>query len=81
MTTQMRKNKGIVIELTALLDVIFIMLFWVMINVQESNTRVREEADSRVSQVQEEAAAQLESLREQTDSELKAAQEKLDRID
>ncbi|MBQ8966980.1 hypothetical protein [Ruminococcus sp.] len=77
----MRKNKGIVIELTALLDVIFIMLFWVMINVQESNTRVREEADSRVSQVQEEAAAQLESLREQTDSELKAAQEKLDRID
>ena len=31
----MKKNKEIVIELTALLDVIFIMLFWVMINVRE----------------------------------------------
>ena len=31
-----RKNKGIVLELTSLLDVIMIMLFWVMTDVSAS---------------------------------------------
>ena len=84
----MKKNKEIVIELTALLDVIFIMLFWVMINVRESNVKVKEDADSRVAaaqaqvvQVKQETASQLESMREQTDSEIKRVQEQMERID
>ena len=82
------KNKGIVIELTALLDVIFIMLFWVMINVQENGAKVKEDADSRIAeaqaqvvQAQEEAAEQVESIREQADSEIQRAHEQLERID
>ena len=38
------KNKGIAIELTALLDVILIMLFWVMMNMGRENERVKTEA-------------------------------------
>ena len=82
------KNKGIVIELTALLDVIFIMLFWVMINVQENGAKVKEDADSRIAeaqaqvvQAQEEAAEQVESIREKADSEIQRAHEQLERID
>lgn len=42
------KNKGIAIELTALLDVILIMLFWVMMNMERQSENVREEAESRI---------------------------------
>ena len=83
----MRKNKGIVIELTALLDVIFIMLFWMMINVQEGSTKVREDADSRIAQaeaevvqVREETEEKLEDMREQADSEIKKAQERAENL-
>lgn len=84
----MRKSKGIIIELTALLDVIFIMLFWVMINVQESSTRVMEDADSRIAQaeaqvaeIQQDTQEQLDSMREQVDSEIAAAKEQAENID
>ena len=84
----MRKNKGIIIELTALLDVIFIMLFWVMINVQEGSLRSREEADSRVEaaqsqlrQVRQETDSQLEAMREQTDSEIQKVRERAEKLD
>jgi hypothetical protein len=83
----MRKNKGIVIELTALLDVIFIMLFWMMINVQEGSTKVREDADSRIAQaeaevvqVREETEEKLEDMRKQADSEIKKAQDRADNL-
>ncbi|MCR5542108.1 MAG: hypothetical protein K6F71_14970 [Ruminococcus sp.] len=83
----MRKNKGIVIELTALLDVIFIMLFWMMINVQEGSTKVREDADSRIAQaeaevvqVREESEEKLENMRKQADSEIKKAQDRADNL-
>ena len=84
----MRKNKGIIIELTALLDVIFIMLFWVMINVQENGTKAKEDADSRVAkaqaevvQVRQETESALESMRAQTDSEIKKAKEHAEKLD
>lgn len=83
----MRKNKGIIIELTALLDVIFIMLFWMMINVQEGSAKVREDADSRIAQAQAEVAQvraetedKLESMREQADSEIQKAQERAEHL-
>lgn len=56
-----RKNKGIVIELTALLDVIMIMLFWIMMNVQDNSKSAATaaekkalEAEQRLNSVQEE---------------------------
>jgi hypothetical protein len=85
---KMSKNKGIIIELTALLDVIFIMLFWLMINVQEGSAKVREDADSRiaeaqaeVAQIREETEEKLESMREQTDSEIRRAKELAENMD
>ncbi len=55
------KNKGIAIELTALLDVILIMLFWVMLNMERENERVKTEAaeqaaayEQQVSEISEE---------------------------
>lgn len=58
-----RKNKGIVIELTALLDVILIMLFWVMMNVQDENRIASEDAAKKVAA----AEHQLEIVREELD--------------
>lgn len=78
------KNKGIIIELTALLDVILIMLFWVMMNVREETTAVRQEADTKIAEYQqqsEEAAEELEEIRADYEAQLaeaKAAAEKKD---
>ena len=43
-----RKNKGIVLELTSLLDVIMIMLFWVMTDVSASADSQKEDAKAQV---------------------------------
>ena len=58
-----RKSKGIVIELTALLDVILIMLFWVMMNVQENGESVMADAEKRTAAVQQ----QLEDTQNELD--------------
>lgn len=42
-----RKNKGIVLELTSLLDVIMIMLFWVMTDVSASADSQKEDEKLR----------------------------------
>lgn len=70
------RNKGIVIELTALLDVIFIMLFWVMINVQDKNEQVKEQAESQVAQAQaqeQKAKDELKEISEQKDKQIEEA--------
>ena len=67
------KSKGIVIELTALLDVIMIMLFWVMMSVKDSSEQAKAEADSRVSVVERQLADtqdELDSVRAETDAEI-----------
>lgn len=46
-----RKNKGIVLELTSLLDVIMIMLFWVMTDVSASADSQKEDAKAQVQAV------------------------------
>ncbi|MDE6834571.1 MAG: hypothetical protein K2J39_10070 [Ruminococcus sp.] len=56
------KNKGIIIELTSLLDVILIMLFWLMMNLQEQNKNISEEAENRISQAEEIVADAQESV-------------------
>ena len=67
------KSKGIVIELTALLDVIMIMLFWVMMSVKDSSEQAKAEADNRVSVVERQLADtqdELDSVRAETDAEI-----------
>ena len=56
------KNKGIVIELTALLDVILIMMFWLMMNIQNNNDNIRTDAEQRVSHAEQEVADANEKL-------------------
>lgn len=56
------KNKGIVIELTALLDVILIMMFWLMMNIQNNNDNIRTDAEQRVSQAEQKVADANEKL-------------------
>lgn len=71
------KNKGIVIELTALLDVIMIMLFWVMMNVQSSSDEVKAEADERVAAVEQ----QISDIKAETDAEIARIWEMAENID
>lgn len=63
------KNKGIVIELTALLDVIMIMLFWLVMNMSESTDKAEKKAQ-----------AEIESASSQIEVEKKKAQEEIDSI-
>lgn len=61
-----RKSKGIVIELTALLDVILIMLFWVMMNVRDESRSESESAAQRASQAEYRLSKVQEELDVQT---------------
>lgn len=58
----MKKNKGIVIELTALLDVILIMLFWLMMNMKEETESVRAQAEEDISAAQQKYSDTLDEL-------------------
>ena len=62
------KNKGIVIELTALLDVIMIMLFWVMMNMSVKTDKANSEAENKVAQAESQVAYEKEKAKEQIDS-------------
>lgn len=56
------RNKGIVIELTALLDVILIMLFWVMMSMEKNNDKVRSDAAAQVAAAEQKYQDSLEKL-------------------
>ena len=58
------KNKGLIIELTSLLDVILIMLFWVMMNSSAKAEQAQENATTEI----ENANSQLEQIREEAES-------------
>ena len=78
------KSKGIVIELTALLDVIMIMLFWVMMNVSDSSEQAKAEAQSQVTAVQQElddTQKKLESVRSEADAEIQRVWQKAEELD
>lgn len=61
-----RKSKGLVIELTALLDIIMIMLFWVMTDASSSADNAKEDAKAQVQAAQ----AQLEEQKQKSADEL-----------
>ena len=78
-----RKNKGIVLELTSLLDVIMIMLFWVMTDVSASADSQKEDAKAQVQAVtqqleeqKQKSADELEKLREDMQKQIDEAYKK-----
>ena len=56
------RNKGIVIELTALLDVILIMLFWVMLNMERETEKIKTDAAEKAAEYEHSAAVMSEEL-------------------
>ena len=82
-----RKNKGIVLELTSLLDVIMIMLFWVMTDVSASADSQKEDAKAQVQAVtqqleeqKQKSADELEKLREDMQKQIDEAYKKAESI-
>lgn len=76
------KNKGIAIELTALLDVILIMLFWVMLNMENETERVKTETAEQITEMRAEfdrssaeLQSELDTVREQYERFLDANEE------
>lgn len=80
------KNKGIVIELTALLDVILIMMFWLMMNLQNSNDTIKTNAEERISQAEQqvlsadEKAVEAEKRADKAVAEMEKMQTELDSV-
>lgn len=80
------KNKGIVIELTALLDVILIMMFWLMMNLQNSNESIRADAENRISQAEQQVQiaetdiAEAEKRADNAFSEMEKLQAELENV-
>lgn len=69
------KQKGIIIELTSLLDVILIMLFWVMMNSNQQSESYRDKADAEIEAANEQTRlvqAQLEEEKLKEDALAKA---------
>ena len=82
-----RKNKGIVLELTSLLDVIMIMLFWVMTDVSASADSQKEDAKAQVQAVtqqleeqKQKSADELENLRKNMQKQIDEAYKKAENI-
>lgn len=70
------KQKGIIIELTSLLDVIFIILFWVMMQMQQQQTDLKADTDAQLAQAEaqvQEALAEVDDIREKADLEIAEA--------
>ena len=72
----MNKNKGLALELTSLLDVIMIMLFWVMTNSSSSAAKAEEKADQKVKKAQ----AKVESTEKKLDEQAKEYDEKIEEL-
>lgn len=63
----MMKNKGLVIELTSLLDVILIMLFWVMMVSSDKADKAEENAQQQIADASAKADAFIAEKQEQLD--------------
>lgn len=70
----MMKNKGLVIELTSLLDVILIMLFWVMMVSSDKADKAEENAQAQAQQQIAEANAKADEF-------IAEKQEQLDKLE
>ncbi len=81
----MSRNKGIIIELTSLLDVILIMLFWVMMVSSDKADKAEQQAEQKVQAAN--AAAQVTADKAKEDAEkyinerLAEQREEIDKLD
>ncbi len=66
-----RKNKGIIIELTSLLDIILIMLFWLMLNISNSASEIEKKAQEKI----DKANAKVSQVQEDADKKVQQAQD------
>ena len=62
------KNKGIAIELTALLDVILIMLFWVMMSMEHEKEVVHTEAEETIAQYEADCEQRVSDISAELDA-------------
>ncbi|MDE5737895.1 MAG: hypothetical protein K2H93_05975 [Oscillospiraceae bacterium] len=70
------KSKGIMIELTSLLDVIFIILFGVMMQLQEEQEQIKIDTESQLAEANqqvENALQQVEDIRKEADEKIAEA--------
>lgn len=70
------KNKGLIIELTSLLDVIMIMLFWVAANSAQQAENAQQKADDDIKAAQ----AQTQQVRDELSSQVDEMQRYLDAV-
>lgn len=75
------KNKGIAIELTALLDVILIMLFWVMMSMERQSENVRADAEEQIAASKKKYEDMYESMYESMSAELEEKQATIDKYE
>ena len=66
-----RKNKGIIIELTSLLDIILIMLFWLMMNISNSASEIEKKAQEKIDR----ANAKVQQAQVDADKKVNEAQD------
>lgn len=57
-------KKGIVIELTALLDVILIMMFWLMMSLQNENDTIRTDYEEQIAQAEQDLNTANQNLKD-----------------
>ncbi len=69
MKNRRHTSKGIIIELTALLDVILIMLFWVMLNMQGESKEIKADTDARINALEQ----KLGAVKSEADREVEKA--------
>ena len=81
----MKKNKGIIVELTSLLDVILIMLFWVMMVSSDKADKAEQKAEEKVQAANAQAQVQIDKAKEDADryinDRLAEQKDKLDKLD
>lgn len=75
-----RKNKGIIIELTSLLDIIMIMLFWVMLNVSNSAADAEKKAQEKIDAANSKVASAQADAQKQIDEAKQENQKQIDQI-
>ena len=75
-----RKNKGIIIELTSLLDIIMIMLFWVMLNVSNSAADAEKKAQEKIDSANSKVQSAQADAQKQIDEAKQENQKEIDKI-
>ena len=81
----MKKNKGIIVELTSLLDVILIMLFWVMMVSSDKADKAEQKAEEKIQAANVQAQEQIKEAQQDADryinDRLAEQKDKLERLD